>query len=170
MSGRLSEGFDVHAWILVTAFVVVLLTVDLVSLRGRPQGVSTRSALYRSAVWIVLALVFNVGIYFASGKEKALEFLTGYLIEKALSIDNVFVFLIIFARFGVPAESEKRVNFWGSLGALIMRWVFILAGGRSGQTEESTLKVTSLFASLQGFYRLTQSMMEQDSLFTSSDA
>jgi hypothetical protein len=79
-------------------------------------------------VWIVLALVFNAGIYFVSGKEKALEFLTGYLIEKALSIDNVFVFLIIFAHFGVPAESEKRVNFWGSLSAVIMRLVFILAG------------------------------------------
>jgi tellurite resistance protein TerC len=72
--------------------------------------------------------LFNFGIYFVSGKERALEFLTGYLVEKALSIDNVFVFLVIFAHFRVPEECEKRVNFWGSLGALAMRLVFIVAG------------------------------------------
>jgi len=72
--------------------------------------------------------MFNVGIYVVSGKERALEFLTAYLVEKALSIDNVFVFLIVFAHFHVPAESQKRLNFWGTLGALLMRLVFIMAG------------------------------------------
>src|SRR5262245_3471770 len=72
--------------------------------------------------------MFNVGIYFVSGKERALEFLTGYLVEKALSIDNAFVFLIIFAHFRVPAECVERVNFWGSLGAVVLRLVFIVAG------------------------------------------
>jgi tellurite resistance protein TerC len=118
----------VHTWILFIAFVVLLLTLDLVSFQGGRQGVATRSALFGSTVWFVLALVFNVGIYFFSGKELALEFLTGYLVEKALSIDNVFVFLIIFAQFRVPAESEQRVNYWGSLGALILRLAFVLAG------------------------------------------
>jgi tellurite resistance protein TerC len=117
----------VNTWILFNAFVI-LLTVDLVLLQRRRYGVTIRSVLWGSGVWIVLALMFNVGIYFVSGKERALEFLTIYLVEKALSIDNVFVFLIIFAHFRVPAECEKRVNFWGSLGALIMRLVFIVAG------------------------------------------
>src|SRR5262245_58689672 len=72
--------------------------------------------------------MFNVGIYFVSGKERALEFLTGYLVEKALSIDNVFVFLIIFSRFQVPRECEERVNFCGSVVALIVRLLFMVAG------------------------------------------
>jgi tellurite resistance protein TerC len=118
----------VHNWILFNTFVILLLTLDLVSLRGRPHRVSTRTALWGSAAWIVLALLFNVGIYIVWGKERALEFLTGYLVEKALSIDNVFVFVIIFAHFRVPPESEERVNFWGSLAALIIRLVFIVAG------------------------------------------
>src|SRR5262249_7967997 len=93
-----SEGGDVDTWIFFNA-LVILLTLDLVLLQRRRRGVSTRSALWGSAVWIVLALIFNVGIYFVSGKERALEFLTVYLVEKALSIDNAFVFLIIFAHF-----------------------------------------------------------------------
>ncbi len=117
-----------HSWVPFNAFVILLLTLDLILLRGRRRGVSTREALWGSAVWIVLALVFNAGIYFVSGKERALEFFTGYLVEKALSIDNVFVFLIIFAHFRVPAECVERVNFWGSMGALILRLVFVFAG------------------------------------------
>jgi tellurite resistance protein TerC len=119
---------DVHTWILFNAFVILLLTLDLISLRGRPHRVSARTALWASAAWVVLALIFNAGIYFVSGKELALEFLTAYLVEKTLSIDNVFVFLIIFAHFGVPVECEQRVNFWGSLCALVVRLVFIVAG------------------------------------------
>ncbi len=117
-----------HTWIPFNAFVILLLTLDLTLLQRRRRSMSARSALWGSAVWIVLALMFNVGIYFVSGKERALEFLTGYLVEKALSIDNVFVFLIIFAHFRVPAECVERVNLWGSLGALILRLLFIVAG------------------------------------------
>ena len=116
------------SWIPFNAFVILLLTLDLISLGRRRGRVSTRSALWGSVAWVVLALMFNVGIYFVSGKERALEFLTGYLVEKALSIDNVFVFLIIFAHFRVPAECVERVNLWGSLGAMILRLVFIVAG------------------------------------------
>jgi len=118
----------VHTWVPFNAFVILLLTLDLILLQRRHRGISTRSALWGSAAWIALALMFNVGIYFVSGKEQALEFLTGYLVEKALSIDNVFVFLIIFAHFRVPAECVERVNLWGSLGALILRLLFIVAG------------------------------------------
>ena len=117
-----------HTWVPFNAFVILLLILDLILLQRRHRGISTRSALWGSAVWIALALMFNVGIYFVSGKEQALEFLTGYLVEKALSIDNVFVFLIIFAHFRVPAECVERVNLWGSLGALILRLLFIVAG------------------------------------------
>src|SRR5215831_5810215 len=99
--GKRGEGVDVRTWIPFNAFVILLLTLDLVFLRGRPHRVSTRSALWGSAAWIVFALMFNVGVYFVWGKDRALEFLTGYLVEKALSIDNAFVFLIIFAHFRV---------------------------------------------------------------------
>jgi tellurite resistance protein TerC len=118
----------VHTLLPFNAFVILLITIDLILLRGKHRGVSTRWALWTSAVWIALALLFNVGIYFVSGKERALEFLAAYLVEKLVSIDNVFVFLIIFTHFRVPAECVERVNFWGSLSALIMRLVFIVAG------------------------------------------
>ena len=79
-------------------------------------------------MWISLAMIFNLGIYFAWGPEKALEFLTGYVIEKSLSVDNLFVFLMIFQYFATPAEYQHRVLFWGILGALILRAIFIATG------------------------------------------
>src|SRR6185503_12266663 len=81
-----------------------------------------------SIVWILLALIFNAGIYHFSGPERALEFLTGYLIEYSLSVDNIFVFILIFSYFAVPESYRHRVLFWGILGALIMRGVFIIVG------------------------------------------
>jgi len=87
-----------------------------------------KEALLWSAVWISMALLFNYGIYYFMGKEKALEFLTGYLIEKSLSIDNLFVFIMLFAFFDVKAVYQHKVLFWGILGALILRAVFIFAG------------------------------------------
>jgi tellurite resistance protein TerC len=90
--------------------------------------VSLKEALTWSGVWIALALLFNVGIYFWSGPTPALEFLTGYLIEKSLSVDNIFVFVMIFSYFQVPALYQHKVLFWGILGALAMRAIFIFAG------------------------------------------
>jgi tellurite resistance protein TerC len=94
----------------------------------RPHEVTLKEALVWSGVWVALALLFNLGLYYWRGPEPALEFLTGYLIEKSLSVDNIFVFLLIFTYFRVPASYQHRVLFWGILGALVMRAVFIFLG------------------------------------------
>ena len=115
-------------WIVFGVVVGGMLVLDLGVFHRKAHVVSLREALAWSVAWIALALIFNVGIYYVSGEEKALEFLTGYLIEKSLSVDNVFVFLMIFSYFVVPAPYHHRVLFWGILGALIMRAIFIALG------------------------------------------
>ena len=116
-------------WIAFTAFVVAMLAVDLGVFHRNAHEVSRREALIWSAVWIGLALLFNAGVYAVSGFERGLEWTTGYLIEKSLSVDNVFLFLLIFSVFAVPAAYQHRVLFWGIVGALVMRAVLILVGG-----------------------------------------
>jgi tellurite resistance protein TerC len=108
--------------------ILGMLALDLGVLNRRPHVVRPREALRWTLLWIGLALAFNAFIYFRFGSEPALEFLTGYLIEKALSVDNLFVFLVIFSYFSVPAEHQHRVLFWGVLGAIILRAIFILLG------------------------------------------
>ena len=115
-------------WAGFIAFVILMLALDLGVFHRKSHDVSIREALIWSAVWISLALVFNYGIYHFVGHEKGLEFLTGYLIEKALSVDNLFVFIMLFSMFGVEPKYQHKVLFWGILGALIMRAVFIFAG------------------------------------------
>jgi tellurite resistance protein TerC len=111
-----------------TSFVLAMLALDLGVFHRKAHEVRFREALAWSAVWVALALAFNALIWAWFGPAKGLEFLTGYLIEKALSVDNVFVFLVLFSYFAVPAAYQHRVLFWGILGALIMRAVFIAAG------------------------------------------
>ena len=115
-------------WVAFNVFVLGMLALDLAVFHRKAHAVSLREALAWSIVWISLALIFNLGIYYVWGEEKALEFLTGYLIEKSLSVDNLFVFLVIFSYFAVPAMYQHRVLFWGILGALVMRAIFIAAG------------------------------------------
>jgi tellurite resistance protein TerC len=115
-------------WIGFNIFVLSMLALDLGVFHRRAHAVRVREAVIWSVVWIALAGVFNIVLYFGFGGERALEFLTGYLIEKSLSIDNLFVFLIIFSYFRVPAEFQHRVLFWGVLGALVMRAGFIASG------------------------------------------
>lgn len=117
--------------LLITAFgvlVAAMLAIDLGLFHRRPHEVRMREAVIWSVVWIVLALAFAGFVHFGFGSEKSLEFLTGYVIEKALSIDNVFVFVVLFAAFRVPARYQHRVLFWGVFGALLMRGLFIAAG------------------------------------------
>ena len=109
-------------------FVLALLALDLGVFHRRAHVVSIREAALWSVFWITLALLFNLVIYFWRGAETALEFFTGYLIEKSLSVDNLFVFVVIFSAFGVPALLQHRVLFWGILGALVMRGALILLG------------------------------------------
>jgi tellurite resistance protein TerC len=115
-------------WIAFNVFVLGMLALDLGVFHRNAHKVSLREALAWSLVWISLALIFNLGIYYFWGAEKALEFLTGYLIEKSLSVDNIFVFLMIFSYFAVPAIYQHRVLFWGILGALVIRAIFIATG------------------------------------------
>jgi tellurite resistance protein TerC len=115
-------------WVGFNIFVIAMLAVDLLVFHRKPHEVSLKEALSWSAVWIGLALAFNAGIYFWAGKKPALEFFTGYLIEKSLSVDNIFVFLMIFAYFKVPKKYQHEVLFWGILGALLMRAGFIAGG------------------------------------------
>lgn len=115
-------------WIAFNAFVLGMLALDLLVFHRKAHAVTLREAFGWSVVWISLALLFNLGIYFLWGSEKAMEFLAGYLIEKSLSVDNIFVFIMIFSYFAVPPMYQHRILFWGILGALIMRAIFIAAG------------------------------------------
>jgi tellurite resistance protein TerC len=115
-------------WIGFTAFVLAMLLLDLGVFHRKAHTVGQREALIWSSVWIGLSLAFNAILYAHYGSRIGTEFLTGYIIEKSLSVDNIFVFLIIFQYFGVPLASQHRVLFWGILGALVMRAAFILIG------------------------------------------
>jgi tellurite resistance protein TerC len=115
-------------WIIFNGFVLMMLAVDLGVFHRKSHEVSMKEALIWTFVWIFLALLFNVIIYFWKGQQKALEYFTGYLIEKALSVDNIFVFIMIFTYFQTPAKYQHKVLFWGIIGALLMRVIFIFAG------------------------------------------
>jgi tellurite resistance protein TerC len=115
-------------WIGFNAFVLAMLAVDLLVFHKEAHEVRAREAAAWSLVWIVLALAFGGGVYRFMGRDAGLEYFTGYLIEKALSVDNIFVFVLIFSAFRVPARYQHRVLFWGILGALLMRGAMIGAG------------------------------------------
>ena len=115
-------------WIVFGAVVVVMLALDLGVFHRKAHVIGTREAAVWSVVWISVALLFNLGIYFHSGADRALEFFQAWLIEKALSVDNLFVFLVAFSYFAVPAHLQHRVLFWGIIGALITRGLFIAIG------------------------------------------
>ncbi|HEX5023077.1 MAG TPA: TerC family protein [Candidatus Binatia bacterium] len=122
------ESERLFIWIAFNVFVLGMLALDLGVFHRKAHAVTMKEAGIWSVVWIALAMVFNLGIYFAWGQEKALEFLTGYVIEKSLSVDNLFVFLMIFQYFATPSQYQHRVLFWGILGALILRAIFIATG------------------------------------------
>jgi tellurite resistance protein TerC len=109
-------------------FIIVVLALDLGVFHRKAHAVTLREAAIWSAVWVTLALVFNGVVWAWLGPTKALEFTTGYVIEEALSVDNIFVFLVLFTFFKVPAAFQHRVLFWGILGAIVMRAIFIFAG------------------------------------------
>jgi tellurite resistance protein TerC len=115
-------------WLGFNALVVFLLALDLLVFHRKTHEIRAKEALGFSAFWIALALLFSVAVRVEFGAKASLEFLTGYVIEKALSVDNLFVFVVIFAYFQVPKELQHRVLYWGILGALLLRGVFILSG------------------------------------------
>lgn len=115
-------------WVGFHALVLALLALDLGVFNRKAHTISLKEAGIFSAVWITLALLFNVGLYFFAGPKQGLEFLTGYLIEYSLSVDNIFVFVLIFSAFGVPGKFQHRVLFWGIVGALLLRGTLIGVG------------------------------------------
>ena len=115
-------------WGFFLALVFGLLALDLGVFNRKVHRVGLREAVFWSVFWTILALIFNVWVYWRGGSQLGLEFLTGYIIERSLSFDNIFVFIVIFNYFAVPAEYQHRVLFWGILGALISRGIFIAMG------------------------------------------
>jgi tellurite resistance protein TerC len=115
-------------WIAFNAFILLMLALDLGVFQKKDKVITLKGSLRWIALWISLAACFNVFVYFWKGPEKALEFLTGYVIEMSLSVDNLFVFIVIFAYFQVPKKYEHKVLFWGIIVALILRGFFIITG------------------------------------------
>jgi tellurite resistance protein TerC len=121
-------GISIYFWIGFHVFIFLMLALDLGVFHKHTHKVPVKEAVIWTMVWISLALIFNVFVYFEFGKAKALEFLTGYVIEYSLSVDNIFVFILIFTYFAVKDQYQHKILFWGILGALIMRGIFIFAG------------------------------------------
>ena len=119
---------QILAWGGFTVFIIAMLAVDLFIFQRKPHEIRVRESLLLTAFWIFIALSFNAGIALLRGHQLALEFFTGYLIEKSLSVDNIFVFLLIFNYFRVPNSLQPKVLFWGVLGAIVLRAVFVIAG------------------------------------------
>jgi tellurite resistance protein TerC len=115
-------------WIVFAVLIPIMLVLDLGVFHRKAHAIKIKESLIWSAIWISLALLFDLAIYLLVGHEKALNFLTGYLVEESLSVDNLFVFLLIFSYFCVPESFRHRVLFWGIMGALVMRGIFIVAG------------------------------------------
>jgi tellurite resistance protein TerC len=115
-------------WLCFNLFVLIMLALDLGVFHRKSKEITVRGALTWTAIWIGFAMIFNLFIYNYAGKDKAIEFFTGYIIEKALSVDNIFVIIMIFSYFNVPKAYQHKVLFWGILGALVMRVIFIFTG------------------------------------------
>ncbi|MBI4510495.1 MAG: TerC family protein [Deltaproteobacteria bacterium] len=143
-------------WLGFTVFVLVMLVIDLGVFHREERTIRSREALAWVGVWVSLAMLFNLGIYFKFGSEKALEFLTGYLIEEALSVDNLFVFLVLFSYFRVPARLQHRVLFWGIVGAIVLRLTFILLGSALLQRFHWVMYVFGGFLLITGLKLLAE--------------
>jgi len=126
----LFEGTPLYLWLVFFSVVVVLLALDLGVFHRKAHEVSSREAAGWTVVWVTIALCFNGWIWATEGAEKGIEFFTGYLIEKSLSVDNLFVMVLVFTSFGIPKMYQHRVLFWGIFGALVMRGLLILLGAQ----------------------------------------
>lgn len=147
------------AWIIFNAFILVMLALDLGVLHRKDKSVGFKEALIWSGAWILLALAFNVWVYFTLGRQPAIEFLTGYLVEKSLSVDNIFVFVLLFSFFKIPSQYQHRVLFWGVIGALIMRAIFIAIGAILISKFHWIIYVFGAFLVYTG-YRMARHSME----------
>ena len=121
-------GTPIWAWGAVTAAILAMLLIDLLVVHKDAHAVTIREAAYSSAVWVTIGLLFGVVVWVSMGGEAAGHYYTGYLVEKSLSVDNIFVFALLFTYFAVPAALQHRVLFWGVVGALVFRAIFIALG------------------------------------------
>jgi len=137
-------------WIGFNVVVLAILALDLGVLHRRSEKVTLKQAAIWSTIWVVLSLSFAASIYLTMGKQRGLEFLTGYLIEYALSVDNIFVFVLIFTYFNVPEKYQHRVLFWGIIGALVLRGVMIVAGSALVTRFAWTLYIFGAFLVITG--------------------
>jgi tellurite resistance protein TerC len=153
---------NIGFWIAFNAAILVLLFLDLAVLSRGHRAAGFKWALLMSAFWIGLAAGFAVFVHFWLGPGKALEFVTGYLLEEALSVDNLFVFILLFAYFKVPPEQEKTVLFWGIIGALIMRGLFIFAGVTLVRRFHWILYLFGVFLIYTGIQLMRGGEKEQD--------
>jgi len=167
---------EILPFVLFTALIIALLLIDLVVLQRRAHSLGMKEAATMSAMWIALALLFNVFIYFMyenqwlgagqagpralSGSEAALQFLAGYLVEESLSVDNIFVFVVIFSYFGVPSKYQHKVLFWGILGAIVMRFAFIVTGSVLIARFEWILYIFGVILIVSGWKMMRQEEME----------
>jgi len=143
-------GTPVHFWLIFLITMFVALVIDLGVFHRKSHTVGLKEALLESVAWISVSLLFNVWIYFSQGPQAGLEFLTGYLVEKSLSVDNIFVFLIIFQSFKIPARSQHKVLFYGVVGALVMRAIFVIAGVELLQYFHSVIYIFGAILLLTG--------------------
>jgi tellurite resistance protein TerC len=149
-------------WAGFIVFVLLMLALDLGVFHRKAHVVGFREALSWSIVWVALALVFNAGVWSYFGAQKGLEFLTGYLIEKSLSVDNIFVFVVIFSALAIPAQYQHRVLFWGILSALVMRAIMIFAGAAMLARFHWLIYVFGAFLILTGIKLFFQRGKESD--------
>lgn len=147
-------------WAGFIAFVLAMLAIDLGVFHRKSHEVSLKESLAWTIVWIALAGAFNMVVYSWFGSERALEFTAGYLIEKALAVDNIFVFVVIFSTFAIPTIYQHRVLFWGVVGALVMRAAFILAGGALLQRFHWVMYVFGAILVLTGIKLMVQRKQE----------
>jgi tellurite resistance protein TerC len=141
-------------WVAFHVGVFIALAVDLISFKRRDRELSMRAAIQRSLIWVALSLAFNVLVWKSKGAEDGLDFLTGYIIEYSLSVDNIFVFVLIFNYFRVPPRSQHRVLVWGILGALVMRGVMIWLGVTLVERFHFVLYIFGAFLLLTGLRML----------------
>lgn len=147
---------DLIFWIGFNVFVLLMLALDLGVFNRKAHEITIKEALIWTGVWIILAMCFNGLIYYWQGEVKALEFLAGYVIEKALSVDNIFVFVLIFSYFKTPTIHQHKILFWGIIGALIMRAAFIFAGVALLEKFHWTIYVFGAILIYTGYKMLTQ--------------
>lgn len=141
-------AFEEHSplvWVAFNILVLGILTLDLGVFHRKPKAIPVREALWMASVYVILALCFNVLVYFAYGGDAAIQFLTGYFIEKALSMDNIMVFVVIFSYFQVPAQYQMRVLLWGIIGTLVLRGIFIVAGLALIDAFDWTMLIMGIF-------------------------